>query len=363
MESVSYPRERRGTRHGHGGDLVIITRAPVRIGLAGGGTDLPAFYRQSGGRVVNAAINRYVYVVLSANRRGGVQLTSSDFSAFLNFEPGADLDAGDGSLSLVRAVLTDFGLDEGVDVFTASETPPGTGLGSSSATAVALVKAVSTFLGQHLSDQEVAERACHIELERLGSPIGKQDQYAAAYGGFNVLEFATSGEVGVRPLPLAPNTVGALERRLHLYFTGVQREANKILRAQSDNARERSTATSMLDLLDFATATERALASGDLDEVGRLLRVGWEKKRGLATGISTDRIDEWIAHALGNGALGAKLTGAGGGGYLLAMSAEGQEERLRHAMQEAGLKPLDYRFDWSGARVLMNSERRAWVPA
>ncbi len=341
---------------------MIITRAPVRIGLAGGGTDLPAFYEQAGGRVVNVAINRYVYVVLNANRRGGVQLTSSDFSAFLNFEPGGDLDTSDDSLALVRAVLADFGLFEGVDVFTASETPPGTGLGSSSATAVALVKAVSTFLGQHLTDAEVAERACQIELGRLRSPIGKQDQYAAAFGGFNVLEFARDGVVTVRPLDLAPQTVEALERRLHLYFTGMQREANQILRAQSDSARERTNHASMSELVEFAGMAESALLTGDVDGLGRLIRAGWERKRGLAPGISTNRIEEWIDHACDHGALGAKLTGAGGGGYLLAMAAEGEEERLRYAMLASGLKPLDYRFDWSGARVLMNSERRAWVP-
>lgn len=338
---------------------MIITRAPVRIGLAGGGTDLPAFYRGSGGLVVNAAINRYVYVVLSGNRRGSVQLTSSDFSAFLNFDAGADLGASQDSLSLVRAVLADFGLSEGVDVFTASETPPGTGLGSSSATAVALVKAVSTYLGQHLTDREVAERAAHIELERLHSPIGKQDQYGAAFGGFNMLRFERDGTVDVRSLEPAPATIEALERRLQLYFTGVQREANKILREQQENVAAQRTIGSMTDLLDLAAQTERALVQGDLDRVGALLREGWERKRALASGVSNERIDGWIARALESGALGAKLSGAGGGGYLLAMAAAGQEERLRHAMHQEGLKPLDYRFDWSGARVLMNSERQA----
>ena len=341
---------------------MIITRAPVRIGLAGGGTDLPPFYREYGGRVVNAAINRYVYVVLSGNRRGSVQLTSSDFSAFLNFEAGADLDASDDSLALVRAVLADFGLSQGVDVFTASETPPGTGLGSSSATAVALVKAVSTYLGQQLTDAEVAERACHIELERLGAPIGKQDQYGSAFGGFNVLCFGRDGSVDVLPLEVAPATVEALERRLHLYFTGVQREANKILREQQHNVAKRRTTAPMTELLDFAVQTEEALVAGDLDRVGLLIREGWERKRALASGVTNERIDGWIDLALEHGALGAKLTGAGGGGYLLAMAAEGQEERLRHAMHCAGLKPLDYRFDWSGARVLMNSERQAVRP-
>ncbi|MEX2372227.1 MAG: GHMP kinase, partial [Dehalococcoidia bacterium] len=305
---------------------MIITRAPVRIGIAGGGSDLPAFYRQYGGRVVNAAVNRYVYVMLSGNRRGSVQLTSSDFSAFLNFDADADLDRSDDALSLVRAVLADFGLSAGVDVFTASETPPGTGLGSSSATAVALVKAVSTYLGQHLSDHEVAERASNIEVERLGSPIGKQDQYAAAFGGFNVLEFTRDGEVAVRPLDLGASTVEALERRLHLYFTGVQRDANTILRAQSDNIAAHRAEEGVTDLLDLAAAAETALLEGDLDRLGELLRLGWERKRGLASGITSERIDGWIARALGAGAIGAKVTGAGGGGYLLAMAAEGQEE-------------------------------------
>lgn len=340
---------------------MIITRAPVRIGLAGGGTDLPAFYRESGGRVVNAAINRYVYVVLSSNPRGSVQLTSSDFSAFLNFDAGSDLGASEDSLTLVRAVLADFGLSEGVDVFTASETPPGTGLGSSSATAVALVKAVSTYLGQHLADHEVAERACHIELERLGAPIGKQDQYASAFGGFNVLSFARDGAVDVRPLELGAATVERLERRLHLYFTGVQREANRILREQQENVSARRTTAPMTELLDLALQTEDALGTGDLDRVGLLIREGWERKRALASAVTNERIDAWVSCALEAGALGVKLTGAGGGGYLLAMAAEGKEERLRRAMLAQGLKPLDYRFDWSGARVLMNSERHAVV--
>jgi len=338
---------------------MIITRAPVRIGIGGGGSDLPAYYRQYGGRVVNATVNRYVYVMLSSNRRGSVQLTSSDFSAFLNFEAGTDLATPDDALALVRAALADFGVSEGIDVFTASETPPGTGLGSSSATAVALVKALSTYAGRQLTDQQIAERACQIELERLQSPIGKQDQYAAAFGGFNTFEFASDGGVAVHPLDIAPATVEALERRLQLFFTGVQREANRILKTQSENIAAHRTEGAPTDLLEFASATEAALLSGDLDGLGELIRVGWERKRGMAEGVSTDRIDEWIACAMANGALGAKLTGAGGGGYLVAMAAEGEEERLRRGMLAEGLRPLDYRFDWSGARVLMNSEHRA----
>lgn len=338
---------------------MIITRAPVRIGLGGGGSDLPAYYRQYGGLVVNATVNRYVYVVLSSNRRGSVQLTSSDFSAFLNFEAGTDLERSDGALALVRACLAEFGLSEGLDVFTASETPPGTGLGSSSATAVALVKALSTYAGEQLTDHQIAERACQIELDRLRSPIGKQDQFAAAFGGFNTFEFAPTGEVSVRPLALDPPTVEALERRLQLYFTGLQREANRILKAQSENIAAGRTEGAATDLLEFARETEEVLTRGDLDALGELIRLGWERKRGMASGVSTERIDAWVARALEAGALGAKLTGAGGGGYLLAMAAEGQEESLRQAMLAEGLRPLDYRFDWSGARVLMNSEHRA----
>lgn len=338
---------------------MIITRAPVRIGLGGGGSDLPAYYRQYGGLVVNATVNRYVYVVLSSNRRGSVQLTSSDFSAFLNFEAGTDLERSDGALALVRACLAEFGLSEGIDVFTASETPPGTGLGSSSATAVALVKALSTYAGEQLTDHQIAERACQIELDRLCSPIGKQDQFAAAFGGFNTFEFAPTGEVSVRPLALDPPTVEALERRLQLYFTGLQREANRILKAQSENIAAGRTEGAATDLLEFARETEEVLTRGDLDALGELIRLGWERKRGMASGVSTERIDEWVARAREAGALGAKLTGAGGGGYLLAMAAEGHEESLRQAMLAEGLRPLDYRFDWSGARVLMNSEHRA----
>lgn len=338
---------------------MIITRAPVRIGLGGGGSDLPAYYRQYGGRVVNATVNRYVYVVLSSNRRGSVQLTSSDFSAFLNFEAGADLGSSEDALSLVRAALAEFGISEGLDVFTASETPPGTGLGSSSATAVALVKALSTYVGAPLNDHRVAERACQIELDRLQSPIGKQDQFAAAFGGFNTFEFAPDGGVSVRPLVLDPPTVAALERRLQLYFTGMQREANRILEAQSENIASGRTEGAATDLMALATQTEAALVTGDLDALGELLRAGWERKRGMAPGVSSEQIDHWVARALDAGALGAKLTGAGGGGYLLAMAADGEEERLRSAMLAEGLRPLDYRFDWSGARVLMNSEHRA----
>lgn len=339
---------------------MIIARAPVRVSFVGGGTDMAPFYEAYGGRVVSATINRYVYAILTPNGLPTVQITSSDLNAFLRIagEDERPIDVEDGSLALPRAVLREFGLHAGVDLFIASETPPGTGLGSSSATTVALVKALAIYEGRELGPAEVADMACRIEIDRLGAPIGKQDQYAATFGGVNAIEFRRDGTVSVSRVPLSDEAFAKLEQRVQLYFTGAQRDANAILERQQDAIEGSSNGVveSLNAMLGLADRAERALAEGDVDELGLLIREGWERKRALVPGISSDQFDEWIELALANGALGAKLTGAGGGGYVLALAEAGREEELRTAMESAGLSSLDFRFDLTGARVLVNSE-------
>ncbi len=219
---------------------MLIARAPVRISLAGGGTDLPAYYEQFGGVVLNTTIDKYFYVFLNVCAADSLQITSSDFRTFYRHDGGEPL-LWDGDLSLPRAVLSHFGIRSGVSVFLASEIPPGTGLGSSSTVTVALIKALSTALGRRLDNGDVAELACTIELGKLGQPIGKQDQYAAAFGGLNWIEFDRSG-ARVEPLRLPTAVLHRLERGLMLFFTGSSRSASQILARQTESSRRQDPA-------------------------------------------------------------------------------------------------------------------------
>jgi len=336
---------------------MIIARAPVRVSFAGGGTDLPAFYERHGGYVVSATINRYVYALASTNDRDSIQVTSSDLRAFSRFDEHYTED-WDEPLRLAHAVLREIGVTRGLDLFVASEVLPGTGLGSSSAATVAIVKALCAHLGIDLSAEHMAQRACTIEIERMGARIGKQDQYAAAFGGLNTFEFHPNDHVTVTPIPMDDDVAEALQRRLLLVYTGRQRDANEILARQSQavsHAGDRAE-QEMLRMLPLAREADQALRSGDLDHLGAVIREGWERKRAVVGGITSPEIDRWIDTALANGALGARIAGAGGGGHLVALAAYGREEELREALKAAGLLPVDIRLDFGGARVLMNSE-------
>ncbi len=302
---------------------MLIARAPVRISFFGGGTDLPAYYLQHGGAVLSTTINRYVYVVLSVNEGKGLQITSSDYQTFYRHTRGKPL-LWDGDLSLPRAVLAHFGIEDGLTMFLASETPPGTGLGSSSAATAALVKAVSTACGERLTRREVAEIACYIEIEKMAKPIGKQDQFAAAYGGFNWITFDRDGAT-VEPLIIPSETLARLKQNLVLAFTGTAHDSARILARQSSASRagKDEVISALRSAHALALEARELLTGGRVREFGMLLDEAWQHKRRFAPGVTNDRIESWYTLARDHGALGGKITGAGGGGFLMLYCDDG----------------------------------------
>lgn len=341
---------------------MLLVRAPVRISLAGGGTDLPAYYERFGGLVVSAAIDKYFYVFLSPTGDDGVHIRSSDFSTFARWSAGAE-PKWDGHLRLPHAALDEFAVEGGFSIFLASEIPPGTGLGSSSTVAVALAKAISTYLGHRLTRHEIAERASRIEIEKLNSPIGKQDQYAAAFGGLNAFAFERDA-VRAERLVLRPEVREELESNLLLFYTGAARAEHTVLREQ-----RKSTAAGRTEVLEslhaiksFAQEARHALEAGEVDRIGEILHLSWEAKRRLARGITNERIDDLYRRAREQGAVGGKITGAGGGGFLLLYCAPAYQDAVRAALECEGLYYMDFRFDEGGAKVLLNSATRPAVP-
>ncbi len=332
----------------------LIARAPLRISLAGGGTDLPAYYERYGGVVVSTTINKFVYVHCSPNgvcNSHDIQITSANYHTFYRHDCGRPM-GWDGDLSLPRAVLHTFGIQRDISLFLASEVPPGTGLGSSSAVAVALVGAMASYLQRHLSRREVAELACKIELGKLRAPIGKQDQFAAAFGGCNVITFDRDG-VAVEPVAAQPGILKQLESRLLLFFTGAARDSASILKGQQQaSARgDDQTLEGLHRIKAVAAACRRCLESGDLDGIGMLLDEGWRHKRRLVAGITNSRLDELYEVALQNGARGGKITGAGGGGFLLLYCHEDRQKALTQAMEGLGLRRMDFHFESQGMTV------------
>jgi D-glycero-alpha-D-manno-heptose-7-phosphate kinase len=337
---------------------MLIARAPVRISFVGGGTDLEAYYAKHGGKVISTTIDKYFYTFLQVYDADTVQITSADYHTFYRHDPDREW-VWNGNLRLPQAILEHFGVRRGLGMFLASEIPPGTGLGSSSTVAVAIIKALSTAIGQELSRRELAELACYVEIEKLGMPIGKQDQYAAAHGGLNRIEFS-SEQVEVRPLTVTAETRDRLQRNLLLFFTGSARDSKDILKHQrSSTERDEGRVTEALHAVKgLVDDAQDALERGHLGRFGELLHSNWENKKRFAPGVTNPRIDECYALALHSGAIGGKITGAGGGGFLMLYCEEPYHDRLTRAMEAKGLQRMDYRFDVGGARVLMNAGLR-----
>ena len=337
---------------------MLIARAPVRLSFAGGGTDLPAYYLKHGGAVVSTTLDKYFYVFLNVSGDDAIQITSSDYRTFYLHHGDLPL-MFDGDLSLPRAILNHFGLTRGITLFLASEVPPGTGLGSSSSVAVAIIKAVTTAKGLFLSKQQIAELACQIEIEKLGTPIGKQDQYAAAFGDLNLIQFSPDG-VSVEPLKVSPETRRALETNSMLFFTGGTRQASSILaeQKQSSEQADRQVIAALDAVKAMAFEAKECLEQGDVSRFGKLLDAGWQQKKKFAGGISTARIDACYELALANGALGGKLAGAGGGGFLMIFCEPDRQPAVTGALESQGLKRMDFRFESEGARVLVNAGLR-----
>jgi D-glycero-alpha-D-manno-heptose-7-phosphate kinase len=333
---------------------MLIARAPLRISFGGGGTDLEAYYGKYDGLVISTAINKYFYAIITTDESDELQVISADYRSLFRHTHYNDL-FWNGDLALPKAILHHFGIRRGINLFVASEVPPGTGLGSSSAAAVTLVRALSTLVEEPMTKQQVAELASFIEIEKMGMPIGKQDQYAAAFGGLNKIAFSSDG-VSVEPVQLDPLVRQTLECRLMLFFTGSSRESTSILTHQRKSTADRDA--SVLDALhnikQVAIDMKACLEHGNLEEFARLLHYSWQEKRRLAPNLSTSFIDECYELALHQGAVAGKITGAGGGGFLMLYCPEPSQEKVTLALEEKGLKRMNFHFDQQGATVILN---------
>lgn len=332
----------------------VLARAPVRISFGGGGTDLAAYYEPYGGLVVSTTITRYTYVLARASRDRSIRIMSADYNISQTYRPGEPLPV-DEPLSLPKAAIAHFagGLREcGVDLTLAADVPPGMGLGSSSAMAVSLVHALATYLGEPVGAATAADLACRLEIERLGLPIGRQDQYASAYGGLNAITF-TAGGVTVERLPLSTDLRTALGARVLLFSTGRSRHSGSILRRQqADSAAKPAVIASLHHLKALAEAMRNALCAGDLDAFGNQLDEAWQYKKRLSGAISSDSIDRWYAAARAAGAQGGKITGAGGGGFLMLCCPVERQQAVRAVLAAQGLKELAFDLDTAGAGIV-----------
>lgn len=334
---------------------MVIVRAPVRASFGGGGTDLAAYYERFGGLVVSTSITRSCYVLASPAPDGAIRIASADYGVQVEWPFGTPPPA-DPPLALPKAAVALFMerglLQQGVSLSLASDVPPGSGLGASSAMAVALAKALSEFCGVPAMPGDVAELACALEIERLGMPIGKQDQYASAFGGLNALEFERSG-VRVTPLNVAPDTRESLDSRLLLFWTGKSRDSSGILHHQrADTETKPEVVESLHRLKALAGEMRTALEVGALDAFGRLLDRAWREKSQLSGRVSTAAINDIYAAACRAGALGGKITGAGGGGFLLLYCPLERQHAVRTVLARYRMREFPFALDTSGVQLL-----------
>ncbi len=327
---------------------MIIARSPLRITLGGGGTDLPSYYRDNEGFLVSAAIDKYVYVTVMRPFTEGIYLK---YSQLEHVDKIPDV-----KHPIIREALQMLGFKTPqVEITTLADIPAGTGLGSSGSFTTALLKALYTHRKRHLHQEELAELACHIEIDRLGEPIGKQDQYVAAMGGVTCFTFHKDDKVTAIPLGISMDTMFEVEDNLLLFFTGFSRSASGILKDQQ--MKSQNNDLEMLKNLhyvkDLGYRSKDALEVGNTTLFGELMHEHWEHKKRRSGGMSNPKIDEWYELGMKNGAVGGKLVGAGGGGFLMFMAHD--KSKLRQVMVTAGLEEVRFRFDFEGTKVVMSS--------
>src|SRR6185437_521530 len=328
---------------GHG---MIITQTPLRVGLVGGGTDLPDYYREHGGRVLNAAIDKYVYVVVKQRFDDDIYVNYSTKEIVSRVE--------DLQHELVREALHMTGVRGGVEITTLADIPSaGSGLGSSSAVTVGLLHALFAYQGRQVTAEELADRACAIEIDRCRKPIGKQDQYAAAFGGICDIHFGPGDRVFVDQLKLTSSVRRHIQDELLLFYTGITRSADTILGEQTANIADRLP--QLHQLRDLAGEAASGLRTGDVNALGAALNKSWQAKRALASGVSNSEIDEAVDASLAAGATGAKVTGAGGGGFLLVVCPLESQRAVREKL--AHMKELPINIEPFGSRVVLNVHR------
>ena len=327
---------------------MIITRTPFRLTLGGGGTDLPSFYGDHGGFILAAAIDKYMFLNVNTpivDDKIRVRYTGSEMVDHVD----------DVKHTLAREALKYFGVTSGIEIVSIADIPAGTGLGSSSSYLVGLLNALHTLLQDQATPQKLAEEACRIELEVLGKPIGKQDQYMAAFGGLTTLDIDPEGNVSVKRLDLDMDLVESLEHNILMFYTHEMRDATTILKKQDEAARtkDRTVVRSLREIKDIGLEISDAISKGNLRRFGELLDVHWQSKKRLSEGISNPQIDAWYELAKQNGAVGGKISGAGGGGFLM-LYCEENKARLREVMRTAGLRELKFRFDFEGSKVVFD---------
>jgi D-glycero-alpha-D-manno-heptose-7-phosphate kinase len=335
---------------------MLIVRSPVRISFAGGGTDLPAYYEQFGGAVLSTAINKYFYTILCKRNDGRVQVISSDLRVFETWHDIANMDARGSGLEIPLAILKDMASDISVDLFLSSEIPPGTGLGSSASVCVNILKTLTTYLNRPLSKYDLAERAFHVARNVLGRHVGRQDEFAAAFGGLNFITFRTDGLTEVQPVDLDPALLRELQSNLMLFFTGSAHHSWTILQEQEKSTRSPNgpAVEALHHVRELADRMLSALRAGDLNLFGSLLDEGWQAKKRISGRISNSRIDHLYELARRNGVLGGKITGAGGGGFLLLYCEHGQREAVRAALRAENIQEMAFALDTNGAQVIVN---------
>jgi D-glycero-alpha-D-manno-heptose-7-phosphate kinase len=327
---------------------MIITRSPLRISLGGGGTDLPSYYREHSGFVIAAAIDKYVYITL---HRTFVEELIVKYS---KLERVRTIDEVQHPIIREALKLTQVSAPY-LEIASMADIPSGTGLGSSGSFTTALLKALHAYRRHLIHPEELAEQACHIELEKLGEPIGKQDQYIAAYGGITCFRFLPNGKVEAWPLKIQPDTLYGLEDNLLLFFTGYSRSASSILEEQDKKSKgnDKDMVANLHFVKELGRESRDALEAGDLHRFGELMNVHWEHKKQRSANMSNAHINQWYDLARANGAVGGKLIGAGGGGFLMFYAED--KVRLRRAMREAGLQEVRFRFDFEGTTVVTQS--------
>jgi D-glycero-alpha-D-manno-heptose-7-phosphate kinase len=327
---------------------MIITRSPLRISLGGGGTDLPSYYRKYEGFLISAAINKYVYINLHDTFVDNLIIKYSKMEEVHHID--------DIKHPIIRESLKLLGYEAHyLEIASLADIPAGTGLGSSGSFTCSLLKALHAHKNNIITPADLAEQACHIEIDILKEPVGKQDQYTSAFGGINCFTFSKNDRVRAEKLNISQETLYNLEDHLLLFFSGYSRSASKVLKEQDDKSKNDDH--SMIDNLHFVKElgykSKIAFEQGDLEEFANLMNVHWEHKKQRSDAMSNNRINTWHDVAMKNGALGGKLIGAGGGGFLMFYTED--TKKLRHAMMQEGLQEVRFRFDFEGSKVVTSS--------
>lgn len=328
---------------------MIIVRTPVRISIGGGGTDLPFYYKEKGGSLVTASIDKYIYIAVNDRFEDQIRVSYSKNEEVEEVEKIKN--------DRVREGLKLLGIERGVEIDTVADVPAGSGLGASGSFLVGLLNGLYSYKGKNISKKRLAEESCEIEMERLDLPSGKQDPYAAAYGGINHLKIKRDGRVIVNPLNISEETINELESNLFLFYTGILRSSTEVLSDQKKEMESKEEKMEyMSEIRKIGRRIKNALENGRPHRFGQLLNVHWNIKKRFSDKMSNPKINEWYESALENGAFGGKIIGAGGGGFFMFYCPENQE-KFKETMVREGLELLPFQFEFDGTQILVRDRR------